>query len=348
MKNRPSKPDMINQIVDLLDDAIMKCYYGMIDEEVDNTDVTNYNIEKGRLNYYDCFLMVVDYFLNDVELKVDEDTRKVIDECLDTFKDLTEKYEVNSEEIRRALLLLDIKAFKSVNFPLDIITPDAIGMIIANFINAMYTDVTKVDLLDFNFGIGNLAFTISNHSVHDISLVGFENHSLLASVSVKKANLMMQNLNLFFQDALEALPKDIDVIVSDIASYDYENPNYASDLYNQGVRYFPYLAIEHFLKIENKVLAIYIVENNFFSKPYSNLFYDMMNKFGHIDALITLPTNFFQSKEDAKSIIIVSNEIKDNCETAIYMLPSLSDKENFLKQLESICTYIKTRKEELK
>ena len=27
------KVDMINRMVDLLDDAIMSCYYGMIDEE---------------------------------------------------------------------------------------------------------------------------------------------------------------------------------------------------------------------------------------------------------------------------------------------------------------------------
>lgn len=348
MNNRPSKPDMINQMVDLFDEAIMKCYYGMIDEDRDNTDVTNYNIARQSINYYECFLQVVDYFLDGKELVVDEDVKKGIDECLDTFRNLTEKYEINSEEIRRALLLLDIKAFKSVNFPLDIITPDAIGIIITNFVNAMFDNESVVELLDFNFGIGNLAFTISNHSCHNIKLLGIENHSLLASVSVKKANLMMQELNLFFQDALEALPHDVDLIVSDIANYDYENPNYSSELYDKGVRYFPYLAIEHFLKIEKKILGIYIVENTFFSKPNNNLFYEMMSQNGHIDALITLPTTFFQSKEDAKSIIIVSNEVKENAQTGIYMLPDLTDKENFLKQIEAIAMYIRRRKEELK
>lgn len=53
------KVDMINRMVDLLDDAIMSCYYGMIDEEKENTAITNYNKEKGRLNYYECLLAVI-------------------------------------------------------------------------------------------------------------------------------------------------------------------------------------------------------------------------------------------------------------------------------------------------
>lgn len=34
------KVDMINRMVDLLEDAIMSCYYGMIDEEKENTAIT--------------------------------------------------------------------------------------------------------------------------------------------------------------------------------------------------------------------------------------------------------------------------------------------------------------------
>ena len=86
------KVDMINRMVDLLDDAIMSCYYGMIDEEKENTAITNYNKEKGRLNYYECLLAVIDYFLNDVPLRVDDDVKNKIDECLEAFKlDVEEK-----------------------------------------------------------------------------------------------------------------------------------------------------------------------------------------------------------------------------------------------------------------
>ena len=47
------KQDMINRMVDLFDEATMKHYYGFIDEERENTDVTNYNNEKATTNYYE-------------------------------------------------------------------------------------------------------------------------------------------------------------------------------------------------------------------------------------------------------------------------------------------------------
>lgn len=341
------RPDMINQMTDLFDEAIMKCYYGMIDEEKDNTDVTNYNIKTDRINYYDCFIKIVDYFLEEKELIVDEESKKVIDDALDTFRNLTEEFGINSEEIRRALLLIDIKAFKSINFPLDIITPDAIGIIISNILNEVFENKKEVEILDFNFGIGNLAFNIANHLKTDVKLHGIENHLLLSNVAARKAELLNQELNLYYDDALSVLPNDIDLIVSDIATFDYENDGYTSELYDKGVRYFPYLAIEHYLKIEKKIIGIYIIENTFFNKNGNKDFYEMMSKSGHIDALIMLPSNFFQNESDAKSLVIISNDVKNKTETGIYMLPNLNDRDAFFNKLEEVAKYIKKRKEEL-
>ena len=73
----------------------------------------------------------------------------------------------------------------------------------------------------------------------------------------------------------------------------------------------------------------------------------MINNNGHIDALISLPKGFFQDEEFAKSIIIISNKVKDKASTGIYMLPELDETEAFLKKLEEICEYLKERKEEL-
>lgn len=56
------KQDMINRMVDLFDEATMKHYYGFIDEERENTDVTNYNNEKATTNYYESLFKVIDYF----------------------------------------------------------------------------------------------------------------------------------------------------------------------------------------------------------------------------------------------------------------------------------------------
>lgn len=341
------KKDMINRIVDLLDEAVMCCYYGMIDENKDNTAVTDYNKQKGRLNYYECLFHVIDHLLDNKPLNIPQEDLDKIDEILEAFIIDSEEVGINSEEIRRALLLMDIKAFKNINFPLDIITPDTIGIIISNFINVLFEKDHVVELMDFNMGVGNLAFTLANHMDNDCKITAVENHSLFTNVVAHKANMLMQEVNMYYEDALQSLPKDIDIIVSDIATYEYENEEYHSELYDKGVRYFPYLAIEHYLKIEKNIFAIYLVENSFFNKSGSKDFYAFMQEHGHIDALITLPKGFFQTEEDAKSIIVVSNKVKENTETGIYILPELDEQKLFMDKIEEICQFLIERKKEL-
>ena len=339
---------MINRVADLFDKAAMSYYYGVIDEEKDNTAVTNYKKQKGRLNYYECLLAVIDYFIGDVDLKVDDEVKKQIDDCLEAFNLDANENGINSEEIRRAFLLLDIKGFKNLNFSLDLITPDTIGLLITNFINALFSKTKIVEVLDFNFGVGNLAYTLLNHAEPFIKLSGIDNHLLFTKVAVAKANMMLEDINMYYEDALTFLPSYIDIIVSDLACYDYEQTSYHSELYDKGVKYFPYLAIEHYLKIENKHFQIYLIENTFFSKPGSSEFYNMMEKYGHIDALITLPESFFQKKEDAKSIIIISNQPLDKIQTNVFMLPDVKEQDKFVAQIEQIQAFLRKRKEELK
>lgn len=337
------RTNIINEIVDLLDEAIMCCYYAMVDENIDNTAITNYNQQKRRLNYYDCFILVVDRLLNNKNININSDELNKIDQLLDTFIKKTEQFNINQEQIRKALLLLDIKAFKNLNFPLDIITPDAIGIIISNFINNIFEAQEHIELLDCNMGVGNLAFTIANYIKPTTTLTAVENHLLLANVVAQKSNMMMQQTNVIYGDCLEALPKDIDIIVSDLACYEYENENYHSFLYDTKIKYFPYLVIEHYLKIEKKLLAIYLIENSFFNQKGNQEFYQMIKEKGHIDALISLPTSFFQTKEDAKSIMIISNKKTPKNDTGIFILPDLKQNDLFMKKIEEISKFLKER-----
>ncbi len=340
-KDLNTKNDMINRMVDLFDEAIMSCYYGMIDENKENTDVTNYDKEKGRLNYYECYIYIIKYFLEKEPLKVDDATKQKIDDCLDAFLIDVEENGINTEEIRRALLLLDIKAFKSMNFALDMITPDATSIIMASLVDSLTPNKKIIEMMDFNIGVGNLVYTIINHSQKDFKLIGIDNHMLLASVATCKANMLMQDANIYYEDALAYLPSNLDIIVSDLASYDYENEYYHSFLYDKGIKYFPYLAIEHYLKIPKKLYAIYLIENTFFSQKGSQTFYEMLKKAGHIKALISLPVSFFQSEKDAKSLVIISNQPKVNVSTNIFVLPPLARQEEFLKKLEEITNFLK-------
>lgn len=341
MENKRENEHIINQIVDILDEATMLHYYGSIDEETENTDVTNYNKERPTTHFYESLFAIIDYFLENKALYVSEEVKKQIDEKLNIFQQMIEVHSVNSEEMRRALLLLDIKAFKNINFPLDLITPDAIGIIFAKCIDAYFREQKHIVVLDNNFGTGNLMFSIQNHTQVDIKMIGMDNHSLLAQVAAHKANMMMEELDMYYQDALEFPVDGVDAIVSDIANYTYENQNYHSELYNQGIRYFPYLLIEHFFLTTSSRIGFYLINNSFFSQEKSDVFHQYVKQHGKILALITLPIQMFVTPEEAKSILIVSNEMSSVSEMHIFMLPEIKDEQRFFAKLAEIEEFLK-------
>ena len=332
------KESMIIKLTDTFDEAAMLYYHATIDEEIDNTAVTNYDKEKGRLNYYECLLTVIDYFLEikDIEEShLDDETKEKISTLFSDLDEEIEKESLNSEEVRRALLLLDIKGFKNLNFSLDLITPDNVGFIITKLVERLIAN-KKFSMLDFNFGIGNLAFTVMNNLDKDINLIGIDNHALMSEIAIHKANLMQEDITLFHQDALEYLPKDIDLVISDLATYDYINDNYKSELYDKGVRYFPYLAIEHYLNLQSDTKYIYIIDNNFFSQKGSEDLRKILNEKATMKAFITLPTDMFQSAELGKALLVLENKPSENKNVEIFMLPSIKNKEAFLNTMAEI------------
>lgn len=334
--------EKILKIVDTFDECAMMYFDGTTNELYENTDITNYNVERPHTNFFECLLKCVGYFLDGDELKVDEEkVEEQIKQKLDDLKKYLNEEGVNSEEVRRAFLLLDIKGFKNVNFPLDLITPDAISIIITELIKYS-CNKEKINLLDFNFGVGNLAFTIANHLDKDVHLIGFDNHSLLASIATMKANMMNTMLDMYHEDCLDFYPSEIDVVVSDIATYDYQNDLYHSSLYEKGVRYFPYLAIEHFLELKGDVTYIYLIDKDFFSQKGNDLFREMLREKGTIKSLIALPENFFLNDTFTKSILILNNKPSTiHSSTEVFVLPPLQENNMFMNVMKKIEEHLK-------
>lgn len=338
INNKKLSDEIILKIVDTFHDATMIYYNALIDEEKDNTAVTNYNLKSEHLNYYECLMEVVDAFLDFKELNIDEESNLKIQNLFNELNEKLENYDLTNEEMRRALLFLDINGFKHLNFPLDYITPDVIG-IICNYIVEHTVNKKEITLLDYNFGVGNLAFYLNNNLEKEVSLIGIENHSLLVNVSAHKADLMECELSMYHQDALEYIPSNIDVVVSDIATHEYENPNYTSKLYEAGVRYFPYLAVERYLDLDGDPLYIYIVDNTFFSQVGNEKFKELMNEKGQIISLITLPLNLFTSEENAKSILVMQKKNK-KVSSSVFALPETNNKDAFMNTMMDIIEHI--------
>lgn len=326
--------NIINLIVDTFDDAVKTYYDAIINEQTDNTAVTNYDKEKGRENYCTILLKLYQHFLGIKELYIYNEDIKKVASSLDELSLYLESNTVNYQDVKKALLLLDINCFKNLNFSLDLITPDIIGVIINSLI---VSEKNELNILDPNIGTGNLLFTIAAISQKTLNLYGMENHYLLSRLVTENANMLNQEISVFNQDALMYNIENIDIVISDLANYNYESEFYQSELMQQGINYFPYLIIEKYLKCDSYRLNYFLVNNEFFSQKGNQEFKKMLEKNGRLLCTVFLPTDLFQTN-NIRVLLIIDNEKESSLKTDVVMLPSIKNLDSLKNEL------IKTRK----
>ena len=329
---------LVLKISDILDDAAMLYFDATRNPDIESSEVTNYRIQKLHLNFYDCLIKIINVFLKVDNIEdIPENFEKQINDKLKELEQLFENETINSEELRRALLFQDIKAFKNLHYPIDYITPDAVSYLAYIISSYILKNKKEALILDPNLGTGNLAFTLANYLDMDVTLIGYENHELLSRVAAVKADFLQQKLIINQQDCLMVLPNNIDLIVSDPATHNYHNDDYSSYLYDQGISYFPYLLIEHYLKMEKNLKMVLIIDNDFFNQKGSNVFKELISKTATIEALIVLPETFFSSINNLKSILVLNiNPKEKGTSTEIYQLPNPNEQDKFKSMLNDI------------
>lgn len=334
------KNQLINQIIDILDECTMTVYNDLTDNDLEATSVMNYNVESPHTNYYECLINVVYYFLNGNKInKLSSLATSTLNDLLEKLEDVLSSSQINVDNIREALVHLDIKGFKNLNFDLDQITPDGIALLFAYIVRGIYSEYSKVVILDGNVGCGNLLFGVASSLLNDIMLIGVDNHELMAKVACMKANLLQLPSKIVLDDFLMYQNDNIDLVVSDLATYYYQNDAYHSELYDMNIRYFPYLFIEHALTLSKKSLQMYLISNDFFDQDGADSFKKILSTKGHIVSFISLPPSFFKDEKSAKSIMILTNEC-DASRTSVYSLPSVSDSK-FIDVVNSIIDSLK-------
>lgn len=314
---------VINIVSDLIDEIAM-CYYNSL------------VIENKRVSYLTCLTKTLNYLQdNDLLSKdnlLDEDIEKIIQ-----LKNEVESIEINLEELRRAVFLLEIKAYKHSNMLLDQITPDGVGII---FTFLLDLEKESKRLLDVAGGTGNLLFVINNYAKNKWEMSTIEQNIDLCNYLASKANFLELYLDIHAQDTLEFNYANIDTIIGDIPNYQYDNEYYSSPLYDQGVRDFTYLTIERHLESGSEdTRAYYLVDSDFFEYPSSNLFKNEFLKKAFFKAIVVLPQNFFQGKP--KMIVVVEKRREGiKCETNIFTMPNYQEQDKWQQTLINIKNYL--------
>ena len=313
---------------ELLDNKInmknIDAYYDLYDK------ATLYLVEKANLNYLQAFLRVYN------DIKDANTSNKGLSENevekLSEYEDRISGLYILNEEIRVALVLILIKAFKHVDASLDLISPDYIGYLFTFIIQNLFEKEIKkekmdhISILDINLGSGNLINLIANNLSFDSSLTGIEIDEGYAYIASAFSDLQGNELVVYRNSCLDYMQLSANVVIGDL------------DCVIQNGKYLPYEAI---LKYQNtnvdKSFMIFLVDNDFFNQKDIE---DFKKRFkGTIIGLIALDKGLFKKKE--KSILIISPKKYKQVDTLATMLPSTKDEIKYKEALVDIKNWLK-------
>lgn len=317
--------NIINEFADILDEMAMAFYNSI-------------SVDNKKVSYFDCLTRTLNLFFEEMPFS----KINLFSEDLAKIKDNEKKIKaikINQEDIRKALLLLEIKGYKHSNYSLDQITPDGVGAIFT-FLLDLGQYGKNPNLLDVTIGTGNLSMVVSNYSKYEWYLQGIEQDLNICNYLLAKANFLQKQLDIHMQDTLELNYQNVDAIIGDLSNYEYNNEYYDSPMYQKGVRDFSYLAIERHLQSGNEdTLAYYLVDSDFFNFKGNKEFKEEFQKTAYFKVIIVLPLNFFQGKP--KMIVVVAKRHAGvNASTNIFTMPNFEEKEKWQQTLINIKDYM--------
>lgn len=308
--------DKVNMFYDLIDEACMLLY-----DEI-NLDYLNALIRVG----------------NDIVFQIDDSkiTLDTYNKLKDIYANLNNK-EFYSEEIRLAFELLFVKAFKHAKMNLDLFTPDTICYLFSTIIKDKFEGM-QITILDTLLGTSNLLQAIANNINDEVNLVGIENNLNLVKLSEISSNLQNNEIKIYFQDALNSVFDQAEVVIGDLEGTEYKG-KVDLELSKKGVTYFPYLVIEKRLEnIKDYGYFMYVIDNDFFNKKGINDLKDVLKNKATLMALITLPSSIVQENHPGKSILIGKKEVLDDYNISVLSIDSFerSQLEDVFVRLEKL------------
>jgi site-specific DNA-methyltransferase (adenine-specific) len=216
----------------------------------------------------------------------------------------------SQEDIRLALELLTIKAFKDTNQSLDFMTPDSVNYIISRVINRKFNQ-NDLKILDVNLGTSNLLQAIANHYPNETELFGIESNKDVVQLASAWADLQNNEIKIYLQDAIYPIFDLVDVQISDLDCYEYEKELLSMHpLKHTNITYFPYLAILGKLdNLKDQGYFFYVINNDFFTNSQFPMFQTYIKEFATLVGLIVLPESMFRQEKQQKSILIGKKSI---------------------------------------
>ena len=257
-------------------------------------------------NYLDALIRVSKDLVEDIDdSRLDEAALNKLGQIYDKLNERV----CSNEDIRLAYTFLFVKALKHAKYPLDILIPDSIGLVIANIVRK-YFDY-NINMLEVNAKCASLTNTIANFIDLDTYCFAQEEDSKLATLAKYSSNVADRDLVVYNNKLLDPLEVSVDLVIGYLESTVEDN------------NYIPYKAISKLMKyLDEEGLFIFLIDNDFFSYPDLNNFRNSFT--GTLLGLLILPNTLFQG-DKTRSILIGSKKQINDFEMIVVNLPSFAD-----------------------
>jgi len=326
------RPEVIEQLFDIVDETSM-----MISAEV----------QVGYLH------AMVESCQNIISQEIRQNVDAQAKEVLQKHYDALEELEFSQEEVRKALQLAILKGFKADRVTNAAMTPDSIALIVGYLLQKFIQNFKESRIADLTVGTGNFLTAILNQlGQQPEAIYGVEPDQDLLQIAYALSDMQEHGIQFYQQSSLKPLFIDpLDAIISDLPVGIAQEEDFIGtelDLAKSGCKYLPYLLIENHLNyLKPGGYGIYVIPNDLFTQDFSSQFHQMLTKEAHIQALLQLPQNLFQTKEEGKSLFIVQKQgehVLPVSEILIAQLPNFSDQLKFSQMLTKIEDWIKIHK----
>ncbi len=259
----------------------------------------------------------------------------------------------SKEDIRKGWQLAVLKSSRSNVQANHQMTPDALGFLFAYLLEKFTKNQSSLAITDLAVGTGNLLFSILNTLVKkELDATGVEVDETLIRLAYCGANLIGHPIQFLHQDSLQPLfINPADAVVCDLPVGYYPNEQRAADFKvrsENGMSYAHHLLIEQsFTYSKEGAYLFFLIPNDLFNTAEAKALHEFIHEEGYIQGMIQLPESLFQSKQSAKSILILQkkgNDIKAPKQVLLVNMPKLSDKAATASMLNKIDGWIAKEK----
>lgn len=256
----------------------------------------------------------------------------------------------SAEELRQALQLLLVKAVQVDAIEANKqVTPDAMASL-ATFVATTFHPQMPKELLiaDPTVGSGNLLYAVMNqlHNATNVEVsgAGIDNDERLLAFAGMSAALQQLSVQLYHQDALDALlVHDADIVVADLPVGYYpldERAKQFATAAKSGHSYAHHLLIEQSLKLlKPGGLGLFYVPAGVFQSEEAKGLTKWMTQAAMFQGLLNLPENFFANKAAQKSLLVLQKpgaNAKQATKVLLGTFPDLNDRKAFTEFIASV------------